>query len=46
MVGRPQPPRAYLGDLMALLGAFEGAIDFDRIFAGAGRVRLSVFVDI
>ena len=34
----PQQPRAYLGDLMALLGAFEGAIDFDRIFTGAGRV--------
>ena len=23
---------------MALLGAFEGAVDFDRIFTGAGRV--------
>ena len=23
---------------MTLLGAFEGAVDFDRIFTGAGRV--------
>ena len=38
MAGHPKPYLAYLGDLVTLLGVFEGAVDFDRTFTGAAWV--------
>ena len=49
----PASVRGHLGPSLSksmppetVRGVFEGAVDFDRIFTGAARVRLSVTLDI